>query len=120
MKNSRYFIIALVLLSIGCVQKSYEREVTLLLNVSKVKDIKTVGVRGAGSPLSWDEDLAMQPIAPDSLYSVTFKCVTGYKFGEIKFVVNGDFELKEKPNRKVYFNEKGTTIYEATYDVETK
>lgn len=121
MKNFKLSVIALIaLLSTSCVQKSYEREVTLLLNVANIKDIKTVGLRGKGKPLSWREDLAMNPIKKDSLYSITFKCVTGYKFGEIKFVVNGELELKEKPNRRVYYNETGTTIYGATYDVEKK
>ena len=121
MKNFKLSVIALIaLLSTSCVQKSYEREVTLLLNVANIKDIKTVGLRGKGKPLSWREDLAMNPIKKDSLYSITFKCVTGYKFGEIKFVVNGELELKEKPNRRIYYNEKGTTIYGATYDVEKK
>ncbi len=119
MKNLKLIIIALIaLLSVSCVQKSYKREVTVILNVANVKDIKTVGLRGKGIPLSWDNDLAMSPIKKDSLYIVTFKCITGYKFGEIKFVVNDEFELKDKPNRKVYFNETGKTIYEATYDVE--
>lgn len=41
---------------------------------------------------------------------------TGYLFTEVKFTVNGDFELKEKDNRKVVFQSKDTTYYNATFD----
>ena len=111
-------LIGLVTLSsVSCVQKSYERKVTYILDVSEVKNIKTVGIRGQGKPLSWNTDLEMQPLKKDS-FTVTVTCVTGYKFGQVKFVVNDEFELKEKPIRKVIFNENGETIYKATFNIE--
>jgi hypothetical protein len=58
----------------------------------------------------------MKPIVQDSLYTATATFVTGYKFIEMKFVANDNFELADKPNRRVYFTEKDTTIYNAVFD----
>ena len=49
-------IVAMLLVSFGlssCVQKTYERKVRFVVDVSKIENIKTVGVRGSSSPLSW-------------------------------------------------------------------
>jgi hypothetical protein len=115
----KYFIILISLLLIslaGCVQKSYKKTVVVILTVPGIKDIKTVGIRGQGKPLSWDTDYEMKTVVKDSLYTATISAVTGYRFAEIKFTVNGDFELKEKPNRRVMFAEGDTTFYNATFD----
>jgi len=41
---------------------------------------------------------------------------TGYKFTEVKFTVNDEFELKGKDNRRINFSEKDTTYYKAFFD----
>lgn len=102
----------------SCVQKSYERTVVFTLDVSNVKNIKTVGLRGEGKPLSWANDLGMKLIKNDSLYTISVTAVTGYKFVDVKFVVNGEFELQNKPNRRVFFNENGITNYDAIFNIE--
>ena len=59
----------------------------------------------------------MKELIKDSIYTATVQTMTAYKFGEIKFVVDGDWELKEQPNRRVNFNEKSDTTYlNATFD----
>ncbi len=119
MKIINILIISVIALLItSCVQKTYERKVTFMLNTEQLDDIVKVGVRGKEKPLSWKQDYEMKAIEKDSLYSVTVIFVTGYKFTEIKFVVNDVFELQEKDNRRVVFNENGETIYEATFDKE--
>lgn len=117
----KLFIITLItFLSVSCVQKAYEQTVTLTLDVSDCKDIKSVAVRGEGKPLSWRADLPMKPIVKDSLYTVTIKALTGYKFAEIKFVVNDTFELENKDNRKVFFDEDRVTEYHAKFNIENQ
>jgi hypothetical protein len=117
MKKHSIILISLFLLSMaGCVQKSYKKTVVVTLTVPNIKDIKTVGIRGQGKPLSWDTDYEMKTAVKDSLYTATISAVTGYKFAEIKFTVNGDFELKEKPNRRVIFADGDTTFYNAIFD----
>lgn len=118
MKN--LLLISLLFLSLGCVQKSYEQTVVFMLDVSQVKNIKTVGIRGQGKSLSWNYDLEMKPVKKDSLYTISLTAVTGYKFIDVKFVVNGEFELQDKPNRRVYFNETRKTNYEAIFNTEKK
>jgi hypothetical protein len=120
MKNYKLSVMALLLSMeiTGCVQKSYKKTVVLLLHTEGIKDIKTAGVRGEGKPLSWRKDLVMAPVKKDSLYTATVIIITGYKYGEIKFTVNGGFELENKDDRKIYFNDKDTTVYEATFNIE--
>ncbi|OYU93234.1 MAG: hypothetical protein CFE21_21325 [Bacteroidetes bacterium B1(2017)] len=113
--NFLYFVI-FGLLTSSCVQESYNQTVTVILDVSGIKDIKSVGLRGDGKPLSWDEDFEMKPLIKDSLYTTTFSGKTGYLFAEVKFVVNGEFELKDKDNRQVYFDKSRKTIYKATFN----
>jgi putative oxidoreductase len=117
MKQFNFIITSLlVLLFYSCVQKSYKRTVVFKVDVKSLKNIKTVGLRG-DNPLSWDKDYEML-IGKDSVYTVTISEETGYLFTEIKFTVNGEFELNEHPNRKVYFDtKKDTTFYQATFNV---
>jgi putative oxidoreductase len=118
MKNSILLIIALTAMTTSsCVQKKHKRTVTLLVDVSGNKAIKTVGVRGGDKPLSWDYDTPMEMVKKDSLYKITISGETGRLCTSIKFTVNGEFELKEKDNRKVYFAKKDTTVYKAKFDV---
>lgn len=116
MKKNNVLLLLFLLLITSCVQKSFQKTVTLNLNVAGMKDIKTVGVRGEGKPLSWRQDIEMKPLVKDSLYTVTVTGETGYKFVEIKFAVNGDMELKESNNRKVYFTAGDTTVYNAVFN----
>jgi hypothetical protein len=117
--NKIFYQLAVILMlsQISCVQKSFERTVKVTLDVSQIPNIKTVGVRGEGKPLSWDEDLAMKVVVPDSLYSIEMTGTTGYKFLEIKYVVNGEFELQDQPNRRIYFDENSpVTIANHTFN----
>jgi hypothetical protein len=118
-----YKLILMLLLTticVSCVQKSSKKTVVVRLNVAGITGIKTVGLRGSEKPLSWDYDLELQPIIKDSFYEGYFSLVTGYKFTEVKFTINEDFELKDKDNRQIIFSEKDTTIYEALYNLNSK
>lgn len=114
----KYLLISIVFFCIttSCVQKSYKRTVIFNLDVKGIKNIKTVGIRGNDKPLSWDYDYAMT-LGKDSIYTAAITGETGYKFTAVKFTINGDFELKEKDNRKVYFNDKDTVVYYAKFNV---
>ncbi len=116
MRNNKLYILLLVLFVTGCVQKTYRKTVVFELDVSQLKNIETVGIRGDDQPLSWDNSTAMTAIKKDTTYTVTATFVTGYKFTEVKFTVNDDFELKGKDNRRINFSEKDTTYYKAIFD----
>ncbi len=100
----------------SCVQKSYTRKVTLLLDVSGSKNIQNVGIRGENKPFSWNNGITMKVIKKDSLYKKTFEIETGRLCTEIKFTLNGKFELQNQINRKIYFNRAGETVYKATFN----
>jgi hypothetical protein len=121
MKNKKLLIITMAILSFSsCVQKSSKKTIIVKLNVEGMKNIQAVGIRGNEKPLSWDYDMELKPVIKDTLYAATFSLVTGYKFTEVKFTVNGQFELNEKDNRKIMFSDKDTTVYEAKFDVSKK
>jgi putative oxidoreductase len=98
------------------VQKASVKTIIVKLNVQDVTDIQTVGIRGNDKPLSWDYDLKLTPIVKDTLYTATFSTITGYKFTEAKFTVNGAFELIDQENRRIVFSEGDTTVYEAKFN----
>ena len=50
------------------------------------------------------------------MFQITITGETGYKFTEVKFVVNDTFEFKDKENRRVIFSEKDTTFYKAKFN----
>lgn len=111
MKNKIVLALVIAVCTTACVQKAFLKTVIITLVVNNKKDIKTVSIRGNGNPLSWDNDFAMQEVIKDSIYTATVQTMTAYKFGEIKFVIDGEWELKEKPNRRIIFNEKSDTTY---------
>jgi hypothetical protein len=107
----------LTLLVTSCVQKTFKKTVVFRLNTSEIKEVKKVGIRGNDKPLSWDYDTKMKEIKKDSLYEIAVTFETGYKFTEVKFVVNDTFEFKDKENRRVLFSAKDTTFYNAKYNM---
>lgn len=117
MKNKIILSIGLLsLITTSCVQKTFKKTVVFTIDVSKVKDIKTVGIRGE-KPLDWNYDTELSVIKKNSIYSITKTFETGYKFVEVKFTVNGNYELANQPNRKVIFNSDGVTKYNTIFNV---
>jgi hypothetical protein len=117
MKKYRVLLLIAVMSLTSCVQKSHKRTVVFLLDVSGIKDLKSVGIRGSEKPFSWDYDTEMEVIKKDSLYKKSITVDTGRLCLEVKFTVNGDFELKDQNNRKVYYSTTGTTNYKAKFNV---
>lgn len=100
----------------GCVQKTYKKTVVYLLDVSKQTAVTNVSIRGNDKPLEWKSDTQMTAVIPDSLYKFVATYYTGYKFTEVKFVVNDEFELQDQNNRKIIFSDKDTTTYTAVFN----
>ena len=118
MKNiTLIFATIILLITTSCVQKTYKKTVTFNLNVSGVKNVYKVGIRGENKPLDWNYETEMKAIKKDSLYQITMVFETGYKFVEAKFTVNDEFELKEKDSRRIYFDNGDKTVYNAVFDV---
>ena len=83
MKKHTLIVLGLLLfLTTSCVQKSYKRIVVVTLDVSKVKEVQWVGIRGNGKPLSWDKDYPMKEVIKDSIYKAVITTDTGYLFAE--------------------------------------
>lgn len=116
MKNILAYGLLISAVFTACVQKTYDKTVVYTLKTEALKNIQTVGIRGNDKPINWDNDLPLTAIKPDSLYRTTVTYKTGYKFTEVKFVVDGEFELQNAPNRKVVFKDTDTTYYEITFN----
>lgn len=116
MKTTFKIVLFLILMT-GCVQKASKRIVVVSVDVSKIDNVKSVGIRGNGKPLSWETDLPMHEIVKDSLYRGIINTTTGYLFTECKFTVNGNFELQNQANRRIIFdNQKDTTKVNFVFD----
>ena len=101
----------------SCVQKAYQRVVVYTLTVAPGTSVQSAGIRGGDAPLQWDRDFPMEAVIKDSVYRATVVSHNGYAVTEIKFTVNGVFELQEKPNRTVRFAPTGdTTFVNARFD----
>ncbi|WBO85914.1 DoxX family protein [Hymenobacter yonginensis] len=107
----------LALLLPGCVQPAHDKTVVYLLNVSGHGPVKQVGLRGRDKPLSWEQDLVLTPVVPDSLYRAVVTTYTGYRTTEVKFTLNGDFELAGADNRRIEFGLGDTVTYRARLGV---
>ncbi len=117
MKKIVYAICALgFIFNISCVQKTTNQTITFELNVKGIPNIKTVEIRIDNEAIKWEKEMEMKPIIKDSLYSLTLTGKTGYLFTEVKFKINGEYELKELPNRKVIFDKSGTTLFKSTFN----
>lgn len=117
LKNSKTLLVIVLLCCLtNCVQKTSHKTVIFILKVDGIKNIKSVGVRGKDKPLSWDSNFDLVPIKKDSIYKATVSYNTGYKFTEVKFVVDGEFELRNDSNRKINFSEKDTIIFYAEFN----
>lgn len=114
MKKS-IFIVLMIIFTASCVQKTTKQTVVYHLDVKGAKGIKNVGIRGNDKPLSWDYDYEMK-IEKDNMYTATITGETGYTFTEIKFTINGDYEFKDKPNRRIVFSKSGVTNYYAVFN----
>lgn len=110
-------ILLVLMIMTSCVQKTHKRVIVVTLEVPKVKNVQSAGLRGNGKPLSWDKDYPMQEVVKDSLYMATITTHTGYLFTEIKSTINGNFELQYQPNRRIVFDtKKDTTYVNLTFD----
>lgn len=101
----------------GCVQKTSNQKVRYLVDVSGHGPVRQVGLRGRDKPLSWESDLLLTPVVPDSLYTATVTTRTGYRFTEVKFTLNGEFELPGQANRRVRFGPGDSTRYQVKFNV---
>lgn len=99
------------------VQKANPQRVLVQLDVSDYPGVvNSVGIRGDGNPLSWQTDLPCKKNEQTGQYEAEFTSMTGYLTTELKFTVNGEFELKDQPNRVVRFDPDQTTHLKATWN----
>lgn len=115
-KHSLLGLLALAALLPACVQKATDKTVVYLLDVRGHPGVQQVGLRGRDNPLSWDHDLVLTPVKKDSLYRAVVTTHTGYNVTEVKFTLNGEFELTDQPNRRVVFGPTDTVVYRARFN----
>ena len=102
----------------SCVQKTSKKTVVYILSVPDINSVKNVVIRGNDKPLSWQSDYEMKKNKSDSTYRAVVTYLTGYKFTEVKFLINNEFELQNLDNRRIAFSNSDTTTYTATFNVK--
>lgn len=104
----------------ACVQPAYDRTVVYEVDVSAMPNVQRVGVRGSDAPLSWNTDLPLTPRDSSGIYTATVTYRTGRLVTDVKFTVNGNFELVDRPNRTVRVPKTtvggDTTVFRAIFD----
>jgi putative oxidoreductase len=100
----------------SCVQPARDQRVVYLVDVSGHGPVRQVGLRGRDKPLSWERDLVLTPVVPGRLYTATVVTRTGYRATEVKFTLNGEYELTGQDNRRVPFGPGDSTRYQAVFN----
>jgi hypothetical protein len=93
---------------LGCVQPTHDRTVVYDVTVPDSLHATTVGLRGSGSPLSWERDTALTRTG-DSTWRIVVTHRTGFLGVEVKLTADGRFELENGPNRRIPFAVDGDT-----------
>lgn len=113
MKTKLLIIIAVCMAS--CVQKTEKQTVVFEVAVPNIQGkVASVALRGTDAPLNWQQDKVMEYDSIKGVYRASVTYNTGYRFTEYKYVVNGVFEMQDKPNRRVDFNGKNYTVVHDT------
>ncbi|HLN96107.1 MAG TPA: hypothetical protein VK183_10785 [Flavobacterium sp.] len=103
-------LLLLGLLASSCVQKATDKTVFVTLTVTGKKNIQSVGIRGDGNPLSWEQDYPMKEVIKDSVYEACLHSRTAFAYSEMKCTVDGQWELENQPNRKIIYEDGKDTI----------
>ncbi|MBO3116449.1 hypothetical protein J4050_06805 [Winogradskyella sp. DF17] len=119
MKLHYYIIILSSLLLSSCVQKTPQKTITVILDMTTLENPRQVGIRGE-YPLSWEETTYLEDTNGDKIYEGEFTIYTANNGIEFKFVNNNNqFELTDQPNRSLSFEYKPETIiYKAKFDTK--
>lgn len=119
MKQTRmvYLVMLFVFPMSACVQATKKQTVHFSVDSSQELNVNTISVRGSVPPLKWNKDFFLHDNDQDSIYTGTIVFDIPYDYVNIKFVKNeGEFELKDQPNRQLVFDKSLTTNYSATFN----
>ncbi|MEO1217499.1 MAG: hypothetical protein AAFY45_28490, partial [Bacteroidota bacterium] len=106
--------IGVLLLSVACVQPTIKHNITVELDMRKVENVQSVGIRGEYPPLSWNETFPLSDPDGDGIYTGSFIMDIPYDDFQYKFVLNGsEFELQGQDNRVLNFEGKTELILQA-------
>jgi len=107
----------LMLLCFACVQPTIPHKIEVELDMRRVENIQTVGIRGEYPPLSWNEDFALSDPDGDGIYTGNFIMDIPYDDFRYKFVLNGsEFELPGQDNRVMNFEGKTELTLTAVFN----
>jgi len=110
--------ITLLLFMNSCVQETHLKTVTVKLDMNGVSTIENVGVKGNFTNPSWKQLIPLTDENNDGIYEATLSQKTTVNQIQFKFVNQGEYELKNQPNRTLAFEYKPETItYKAIFNV---
>ncbi|MFY9242234.1 MAG: hypothetical protein WAO74_04330 [Polaribacter sp.] len=118
MKKTITILALATIVLFSCVQKEFDKKITLFVDTNGLENVQSIGVRGDFLPNKWRENMALTDENKDGIYEITFNEKTAVYGIDFKFVKNGnEFELLDKNNRNIVFEYKPETIiYKATFN----
>ena len=90
---------------------------TVFLNVTERKGIKSVGIYGNDKPFSWENEIKNESCKIDLLHKKTFERNTKRICTESKYTVKNKCDLTHNENQKKYFSDPKTKVYKVTFDI---
>ena len=90
---------------------------TVFLDVTERKEIKSVGICGNDKPFSWENEIKNESCKIDLLHKKTFERNTKRICTESKFTVKNKCDLTHNENQKKYFSDQKTAVNTAKFDV---
>ncbi|WP_046758747.1 hypothetical protein [Kordia jejudonensis] len=101
----------------SCVQETHLKTVTFKVDMNGVSAIENVGLKGNFTNPSWKQIIPLTDENNDGIYEATLSQKTAVSAIQFKFVNQGQYELKDAPNRTLQFEYKPQKVtYEATFN----
>ena len=118
MKNHKsiLFLIAVLLIT-SCVQETHLKTINFKVDMRGLDTINNPGVRGQFTSPAWKELIPLTDENNDSIYEAKVEFQAAQYDIKFKFVNDGEYELKNQPNRSIKFEyESENFTYEGTYN----
>jgi len=111
MKKLLSILSLFILLLTSCVQEIHTKTIHFKFNTNAFKNVNTVSVKGDFSKNKWNEPVFLKDKDKDGIYEAVIIFETAKNTMNFKFLVNEDFELKDKDNRTIRLDYKPEIVF---------
>ena len=118
MKTIKQLLVILIATStMSCVQETHLKTFYFKVDMKGVSNINNPGIRGQFTSPAWETVIPLTDANNDSIYEAKVEFTAAQYDIKFKFVNNGEYELKDLPNRSIKFEYDPETFeYKAQFD----